>query len=75
MRRLEYGVRSGARGFASQARLREVSGPPSVPTTWDRPKGLDEGRMNGGQSLRDQGGRKAPHPAPEVRCRSQKSPR
>ena len=35
---------------------------------------LDAGRMNGGESCRDQGERNAPRPVTEERCRGQKSP-
>jgi hypothetical protein len=49
-------------------------GSPSVPTMGDCLQWLDAGRMKGGESRLDQGGRNAPCPSPEVRPRGQKSP-
>ena len=68
MRRLESGAGSGARGRGSQPRLREATGLPSGPTMRAcRCVRLDADRMNGGESLRDQGGGIHPRPAPEER--------
>jgi hypothetical protein len=58
--------RAGARGLVRRLRmcLARTSpgglGSPSVPTTWGCPQGLDEGRMNPGESLGDQGERMLP---------------
>ena len=66
MRRHASGAGCGACGFASQA----ASGTPRVtvrPYYGGPPfSGLDAGRMKGGESLPDQGGRDAPCPAPEA---------
>jgi len=48
-------------------------GQPSAPTTWGCLQWLDEGRMNGGGSRRDQGA-EWPRPDPEARSRGAKSP-
>ncbi len=55
MRRRAGGAGCGARGFASQAKLREAPGhrPPQLRGAAHQE--LDAGRTNAGQSLRDQG--------------------
>ena len=68
------GVRRPARP-ASSAGLPGGLGSPSAPLRGLPLAGLDEGRTNGGESLRDQGERNAPRPTPEERSRSPKSPR
>ncbi len=64
--------RVGGAGTAAPAPVPRKHGP-GRPRVTVRPhyggppfSGLDAGRMNAGESLRDQGGRNAPRPAPEA---------
>ena len=64
---VEPGV-APAVGFATP--IPGCFGSPSAPTTWGRLEWLDEDRLNGGESPRDQGTPRRPR---KIRSRSDKS--
>ena len=59
MRRYDSGTGCGACGCASQARLRDAPGSRPTQLRGSAFKWLDAGRMNGGESCRDQVGQMA----------------